>query len=537
MGPADPGWGAHPRRPWGGGPVGVVGSGPRRLHALSPFLDVARFGLFILIVVGRNPATLVVLGLLVAVTTGIRYVAWSRFTYEVDATSLVTEGGIVNRTRRVVPLDRVQQVDLQRKLRHRAFGLAVVRIDTAGAGNDHEVTLDALSDAEAEELRAVLSDRPAPAVADAAVGDVDRVGHGGSDPSGLAPPVGVASTAAPAPPEREVISLGFGRLALGGITGSKLAMVFVAVGALIGLVDDLPGGLRDQAADSLADSARFSIATFAVLALLTLPLVIAVAAGAAVLADGGFRLTRRGDVLHVSRGLLDQRQASLAIHRVQVVRIHQNVLRRVLGLETVTLQSAGGSGQVEQQDSQVTVPILSASQLDALLAEVLPEAPRLPRLHPAPSAARRRAWVRRVVPALLVSVPVGLLFPPVGLLALLLIPAAMVGGELAYRGLGWASVDEHLVVRRGGLTRETSLVPVAKVQSTGLVSSPFQRRAGLATLRIDVAGRGRTPTVLDADADAMVRLRDQTGETTASRRDERAVRRQAARGIAAEVAR
>lgn len=511
----------------------MVGSGPRRLHVLSPVLDVARFGLFALIVSGGNPVGLTLLGLLAVLTTAVRYVAWSRFTYEVDATSLVTEGGILNRTRRVVPLDRVQQVDLQRKLRHRAFGLAVVRIDTAGAGNDHEVTLDALTAAEAEELRAALSDRPTP-TADP-LPEVDRAGPDPIGPSGVAAGGGASPTAAE--PEREVLALSPGRLALGGVTGSKLAMVFVAAGALFGLVNDLPGGLRNQAADSLADGARFPLATVAVLALLAVPVVLAVAAGAAVLADGGFRLTRRGDGLHVSRGLLDQRQASLAIHRVQVVRIHQNVLRRMLGLVSVTLQSAGGSGQVEKQDSQVTVPVLSSSQLNALLGEVLPDAPPLPRLQPAPPAARRRAWVRRVVPSLLVGVPVALLFPPVGLLALLLIPVAMVGGELAYRGLGWASVDEHLVARRGGLTRETSLVPVAKVQSTGLVSSPLQRRARLATLRIDVAGRGRTPTVLDADAEAMVRLRDETGETTAARRDERAVRRRAARGIAAEVAR
>ncbi len=479
---------------------------------------MVRTGILLLVLSGGRPTGLVLAVLVVAVVTGARYLAWARFTYQLDDRSLVTEGGILNRTRRVVPLDRIQQVDLQRKLRHQVLGLAVVRIDTAGAGSEPEVTLDAVSGAEAERLRTVLTDHPAPGPTDPAVGPAP----------GPVAPGAMAGPSTAREPEHEVLTIGARRLALGGITGSKLAVVFVALGAVIGLIDDLPGGLREEASDSLAQGRRLGATAVVLVAVLALPIVVATAAGAAVLADGGYRLTRRGDLLQVRRGLLDQRQASLAVHRVQVVRIHQNPLRRLLGLMSVTLQSAGGSGQVEQQDARVRVPVLSTRELDALLAEVLPDAPRLPRLQPAPGAARRRAWVRRVVPALLVGGTVAALFPPVGLVALLLVPLAAVGGELAYRGLGWAAVDEHLVARRGGLSWETALVPMAKVQSTRLMSSPLQRRAGLATLRIDVAGRGQTPALLDAAAGDMVRLHRRTGETSAARRDERAVRRQVA---------
>jgi uncharacterized membrane protein YdbT with pleckstrin-like domain len=43
----------------------------------------------------------------------------------------------------------------------------------------------------------------------------------------------------------------------------------------------------------------------------------------------------------------------------------------------------------------------------------------------------------------------------------------------------------------------TAVVPVAKAQSGSVRSSVFQRRAGLATLHVDVAGGGPTPKVLD----------------------------------------
>jgi uncharacterized membrane protein YdbT with pleckstrin-like domain len=42
-----------------------------------------------------------------------------------------------------------------------------------------------------------------------------------------------------------------------------------------------------------------------------------------------------------------------------------------------------------------------------------------------------------------------------------------------------------------------AVVPVAKAQSGSVRSSLFQRRAGLATLHVDIAGGGSTPRVHD----------------------------------------
>lgn len=499
------------------------------MHPASPLLDLARFGpqaaIPLLITFGRRPGLavpIVVVGVVVLLVA--RYLAWSRFSYGVDGSSLVVESGVLNRSRRVVPLDRVQQVDLQRKLRHRALGLVVVRIDTAGGGSGPEVSLDAVTDVEAERLRGVLAARRAGAAGSVGVEHPTQAG------ARLEPGVGFTSDV----DEREVVTLSAPRLAVAGISGSKLLVVFAVLGSVFGLLDrQALGDVGQNAAESALDGARPALSTVLVVVLFGIPVWLAAAAGAAILTDGGFRLTRRADLLHVRRGLLDQREASLAIHRVQVVRIAQNPLRRMLGMVSVTLQSAGGSGEVEQQDSRITVPLLDRAALDALLAEVLPDAPALPALHPAPPAARRRAWVRRLVPALAVAVPVAVLFAPLGVGALLLVVVAAVDAELAYRGLGWATLDDHVVARRGGLTRETALVPVAKVQSTRLVSSPFQRRSGLATLLVDVAGRGRTPALVDAEAGAMTGLRHDALAAGAARRDEAAVRRRVAAGASA----
>lgn len=515
---------------------------PRRLHPASPIVDavaiVPRLVIPLVVVASREPLVVVPFVLVgIIVVVAFRYLAWTRTTYAVTGDSLVVEGGLVSRSRRVVPLDRVQQVDLQRKLRHRALGLVVVRIDTAGGGSGPEVALDSVSEAEAARLRQVLGDRRI-AVGSSPVGvdgvTDEAVGAGVAGDGGGGQPMRTGGPPSLTADDVEVLRIGVGRLALAGVTGSKLAVVFAALGFVYGVLDDVVGDVGEQVADAVVDGARPGGLVLVAGALVAVPFWLASAAGAAILTDGGFRLTRRGAFLHVRRGLLDQREATLAVHRVQVVRIRQNALRRLLGLASVTLQSAGGAGPVEGEDSRVTVPILRWRELDGLLAQVLPSAPPLPALRPAPPAARRRAWVRRLIPATLVAAPVTALLWPVGGLALLVLPVAAAAAELAYRGLGWAAVADHVVTRQGGLLRETAVVPVAKVQSARLTSSPFQRRAGLATLLVDVAGRGRTPAVVDATAGDVDQLRHRALDAVAARGDERAVRRGVA--VAASVA-
>ena len=64
--------------------------------------------------------------------------------------------------------------------------------------------------------------------------------------------------------------------------------------------------------------------------------------------------------------------------------------------------------------------------------------------------------------------------------------------------LGHTWAGNTIWARRGGLFRETVIVPAAKAQSVRSRATLLQRRAGLATMHIDVAGRGSTPKVLDA---------------------------------------
>lgn len=474
----------------------------RRQHPLGPLLRLQGVGqalLFGVVAGGSRGGSQRLLSLVpIVLLVAFRAVEWATTSYEVAAAALRIDSGLLTRRQREVPLDRVQQVDVRRGLRHRLFGLCQVTVDAAGSSGG-EVTL-VLSEAEAARLRATLAPP-----------------SGASEPGqpGEAAAIG-GQTAPPA-----LVRLRPGALALAGITGAKQLVMLAVVGSVLQLVDNVPAGLRNGLVDRVPRGTGWLVAA----AVLALPAWCALAALAQLATDLGFTLRSDGAMLQVRRGFPTEREASLALDRVQLVRVDQGLLRRPLGLVAVQVAAAGSGSTADAQVSRLTVPILPVGEVDDLVAAVLPGAGPLPELIPAPPAAWRRQLLRRVVPATVVAVIATALAFPWGVAAFVLVPVAGGLGHLAYRGLGHACTPTHLVTRRGGLGRRTVVVPVARTQSARVRQSRLQRRAGLATLHLDAAGRGNVGVAVDLPAEEARRLAAVVTSAAAARADERAVRR------------
>jgi putative membrane protein len=464
--------------------VAPGGGGPRRLHVLSPVFfagaHVRRLWPLALLVLARRQLWLIVAGVVVllAVTT----LEWLRRTYELEAGALRLEEGVLQRKLRVVPFDRIQQVELVRKPLHRLLGVATLRVETAGGGGAAEVDLDVVALGEAQALRSSLL--RAKAVAGEAGGD------------------GAEAAAAAAPAERALLRLSLGEVMLAGITGTRAAAVLAVLGPLSQLTDWFPNLsewlLRRVDPEAVAPTTPAAVVA---LALLAVAIWLGLAAASSVVTDFGFTLARLGGDLVVRRGLLERREAVLPVARLQVVRVDESLLRRALGLASVRIQSAGRTGGADQTASRLAVPVLQRSDVNRVLGELLHGAAPVPRLLPPPPAARRwmvrRGGLRAVPLTAAVAVVLWLLSRPATPLALLLLVLAVLGGLAAYRGRGHARRGGYLYARQGVAIRVTTVVPVAKAQSGSVRSSFFQRRVGLATLHVDVAGGGPTPKVMD----------------------------------------
>src|SRR6185436_15453253 len=93
-----------------------------------------------------------------------------------------------------------------------------------------------------------------------------------------------------------------------------------------------------------------------------------------------------------------------------------------------------------------------------------------------------------------------------------LIGWAVLGADRTVKSLGWALAEEAIAFRSGWLRRQVTIVPFAKVQAVDLHCSPFDRRAGMARIRVDTAGAGsgshriEIPYLTRADAERLYEL-------------------------------
>ena len=401
------------------------------------------------------------------------FLSWRATTYTVTGNAFRLRQGVFQKNERTIPLDHVQSVDTVQGIIQRAFGVVEVRIETAGGGaNEPDASLSALDLEAAEALRREIEGSNRERSEDAAGPTVLRC-------------------------------LSRRELLIAGATSGQIgiALSLLAVGSQF--LDEFFS----------EDFVRGLVETFApnwlMVVLIVLPagtlLAWLLAIAGTVLAYSGFTLSREGDFLYIKRGLLERREATIPLARIQAVRISEGVLRQPFGLAALRVESAGYG---EDAGVSTTIfPLLPRHEVDEFLSVAAPEFAVDPALKPLPRRALRRYVFRATVPALLAAVVfTGLLFlafeSALGLLALLLVPPAAAFGWLGYGDAGWAFEEDRLVVRYRSLGRKTVVAPRRRLQSRGVVRSPFQRRLRLATFLAEVASGsgGSTLRVTDLDA-------------------------------------
>ncbi|MBO9627643.1 MAG: PH domain-containing protein, partial [Microbacterium sp.] len=105
-------------------------------------------------VVANNLALFVLLGVLalVVVLVAVFWVIWRFQQFRITGDHVEVRKGIVFRSHRRAPLDRVQGVNLTRPFPARLIGLT--KLEVVGAGNDANVELEYLATTRAESVRA-----------------------------------------------------------------------------------------------------------------------------------------------------------------------------------------------------------------------------------------------------------------------------------------------------------------------------------------------------------------------------------------------
>ena len=501
---------------------------PTRLHPAAVWIWLGRslVSLVLFVVVAGMVPLLGAAALgIVVLSQLIRYL---RFRWRVEGNAVVIDQGLLIRSRRVIPRDRIQSVDMEQGPMHRLLGVMELRIEAVG-GRETQGRLVALEPGVAEELREFLLRRPTGPTS----GPTDP-----ADPAAasLAASDMASSQSEPTEGDGETVwaRVSPGRLVLAGLTGGRVGVVAAVVGFVSQVIPEawwpaLFGEAMGRVPDpSTLEGLRF-LSILGAGAILT-AFVLSVLA--TVVAHWGFTLSvsRSGGELVVRRGLLTRHRDTVPLRRIQAIRVEENLFRRLLGMGALRAVVAGRAGSGEEGGTSLLLPLGPREELYHLALRGVgvgvgegsreggdppPEVGRaLSPLHPMPRRAlrRRRGRALLAAPALGLGTWILLLLREVergtaaGIGGAMLISALLVGWYLAhrtYRNLGWADAGTHLVVREGVFTRRTTFVLRDRIQALETRATPLQRRSGLATVHLWVAGSGTgpPPRALDLDGE------------------------------------
>ncbi|KJL45276.1 PH domain-containing protein [Microbacterium trichothecenolyticum] len=415
-------------------------------------------------------AVLAVLIVLVAVF----YTSWRFHTFRITDDDVEVRSGILFRTQRRAPLDRVQGVNLTRPMIARLLGMA--KLEVVGAGTDANVKLEYLSTANAEAVRAdilrlasgrrlAMTAGPGGAAAPRQAGRVASLSQTvGREITGL-----IEGPEAPVAERESVVHIPVGRLVASHVlSASTLGLLFAVVAIVIGvsqgvtwlLLGFVPAiiGFGAYWVRSIVRSLRYSIAP-------------------------------TPDGVRITFGLFTTITEIVPPGRVHAVEVTQGVFWRPAGWWTIRINRLTGRSAADSTTDQFTtvLPVGTAADVERVLRLLQPSLPdderalivRQGMFGPTDddtftNTPKRAWWIR----------------------------------PFSYRRNGFRLTDDVLLMRRGVVWRKLVILPLARLQSFGLYQGPLDRASRVTNVRAHVVTGPVSPFLAAVDRDSALALFD-----------------------------
>ncbi len=446
-----------------------------------------------------------------------------RFRYWITPGELVIHSGVLTRRRRNIPIERIQNIEIEQAPLQRMLGTAKVVVYTAGSAQAEGV-LEYVSLAEAREIRTVvrnlqqqmqgakpaaaLVSAPAPAPmppaalpSSSASASWSASASSSSSVPGNQPLTGLAETSMATEEGTLLIALDLQRVVMAGAFRFSLIYLAVIFSTLQYVEPDptlLFSWLIRGPLEPLEASIEASPVFAAVLGALG-AIFLGWLTGILVTLNRyyRFKLQRIGDKLHSSHGLLTLKEVTIPLSRVQSWILRTNPLMEAFGWYRLEVQTMGLN--LNQSGYQVALPFGRKEEVNAILAAV--DAPALPAVWAPVSRLTIRRFMARSLGLLLMGVGIVQFWWKAVLWAGLAVPLLFGWALLRYRAMNVADDASWVAIRKGVIRRLTWMVPIDKLQTAGWYANWFQRRLGLASIYVDTAGAlpGRSAELPDME--------------------------------------
>lgn len=496
-----------PDTPTDGHSPGVTGlEDMQRLH---PLTLIHRFvislpALFLALLPAlRNPdasswfyiGSLLLYGIFVVPLLVVQYL---RFRYRVSEDEIVIHRGVFTYRHRNIPIERIQNIEIEQSLLSRVIGTAKVKVETAGSSTTEGV-IEYVALSKAHAIRATVRAHQEAKRKQKDERDTDAPTY---EPVAPTPPLEEAAEGPSAPllhamPLQRVLLSGVFRFSL-----LYIVLIFSATEYLGLNPDDIARWIAGDRLDVFLATMERS----PVVIVVTTSLMIVLLAWITGIVTNfnrfyGFRLTLEDNKLHTRQGFLTVSEGTIPLRKIQAFVIRTNPLMAAFGWYRLELQTIGFDPS--DRGYQVAAPFARRDEILEVARAIRPVD------EPAPFDSVSRLMIRRTfvryAAVLTMLAGAAAFFWTDALWTFTGLPVLLYIAFLQYRKHGYRATSEYLFVQRGVFRRSIWIMPIERFQVFYATQSLFQKRLGLRSVYVDTPGAGVMAHAVVVD------LPDQTG--------------------------
>lgn len=403
--------------------------------------------------------------------------------YELTDTEIKCNRGVLFRKRSVLDYKKVHAINKRQNLFHRFFGVAVLTVDSGSTNtfNQAEITVvekEKIVDSLISELNSlkengIRNEVQTSAKAEVLLSDNDSLYRFTSKRKMLYTLINIASTA--------FFTALFGVLAIIVIGVCKLMLKTGSLGTwgeyfLVAVLITL-GAMLLLSAVSFVVSLIYSFIGY-----------------------HKFTITKNGNNIQISFGLLEKHTNTFSYDRIKAVKISQNLVQRILGFAEIKLEVIGYTNDSGNNSTElgVLVPFCKYKEIDEILGKVLPDYVPDKKQTKAVSYFPFVSWFLLIFgiitgATLLLIASIMLIFnasasvisaavlPVLGAAGFVLV-IKFISAILSYKTNGLAVNDGKITAYCGGFTKNITVFMDKNLIAVENVTTPLRKKNGIASL-------------------------------------------------------
>ncbi|HDR4460752.1 PH domain-containing protein [Bacillus cereus group sp. MYBK249-1] len=400
-------------------------------------------------------------------------VGWYYKVYWVENNVLHVKQGLFVKKESYLNKERVQTINTSSNVLYQMLGLKKIQIETAGGGDEAEVSLAGITVEEATELITLLNE-PTPEVK--AEKTLDEAAENT-----------VEKAIVTEEKQTTEYKLTWKEILIASVTSGQFGVLFSLIFFVYHQVDEyIPKWIKNSVTSYVMDHDIYGW-IYMVAILLVVSWMISTIGYA--LKHGNFTVNRKNDEVRISQGLLERKELVLKLHRIQGITIKEGILRQPFGYCAVQVEVI----QSEGKEEKVTLhPIIRKDRVQQLLAHLQLPYELNASITSLPKAALRRYLIDSFIFFAMLAIPltgISIYFEKYYIMWALLPLAILIFtlGYTTFKTNGYSVNGEQITLVYRSVGKYTGLIRRRHVQSMEKTQSYFQRRADLCTYKFSSA--------------------------------------------------